>query len=177
MWRRVTDACKRTHVDSKLVLQWLRRLDKRAGLERPAEFYSNVHNMDELCRIAESYSRELFADKKIAVPAGVSGAVRHAIEFINGNYKKPISLQDAAEAAGVNPAYLSYLFKQEMEIGFSNYLQERRMECAKELLCTTNYKIKDVASEAGFNDYHYFSKTFKKLNDCSPADYRREHSQ
>ncbi len=38
MWRRVTDACKRTHVDSKLVLQWLRRLDKRAGLERPAEF-------------------------------------------------------------------------------------------------------------------------------------------
>ena len=47
------------------------------------------------------------------------------------------------------------------------------MECAKELLCTTNYKIKDVASEAGFNDYHYFSKTFKKLNDCSPADYRR----
>ena len=131
MWRRVTDACKRTHVDSKLVLQWLRRLDKRAGLERPAEFYSNVHNMDELCRIAESYSRELFADKKIAVPAGVSGAVRHAIEFINGNYKKPISLQDAAEAAGVNPAYLSYLFKQEMEIGFSNYLQECRMECAK----------------------------------------------
>mgnify|MGYP003253946710 FL=1 len=177
MWRRVTDACKRTHVDSKLVFQWLRRLDKRAGLERPAEFYSNVHNMDELCRIAENYSRELFADKKIAVPAGVSGAVRHAIEFINGNYKKPISLQDAAEAAGVNPAYLSYLFKQEMEIGFSNYLQECRMECAKELLCTTNYKIKDVASEAGFNDYHYFSKTFKKLNDCSPADYRREHSQ
>ena len=104
MWRRVTDACKRTHVDSKLVLQWLRRLDKRAGLERPAEFYSNVHDMDELCRIAENYSRELFADKKIAVPAGVSGAVRHAIEFINGNYKKPISLQDAAEAAGVNPA-------------------------------------------------------------------------
>ena len=127
--------------------------------------------------IANTAGRTLFVEKKIGVPAGVSGAGRHAIEFINGNYKKPISLQDAAEAAGVNPAYLSYLFKQEMEIGFSNYLQECRMECAKELLCTTNYKIKDVASEAGFNDYHYFSKTFKKLNDCSPADYRREHSQ
>ena len=86
---------------SKLVLQWLRRLDKRAGLERSSEFYSNVHSMDELCRIADNYSRELFADRKADIPPGVSGAVRHAIEFINGNYKNPISLQDAAEAAGV----------------------------------------------------------------------------
>lgn len=176
MLKRAADACERSHTDSKLVIQWLRRLDGKAGLERPAEFYSNIERVEQLREILERYGRELFADKKFEIPDGVSGAVRHAVEFIHANYKKPVSLSDAAEAAGVNAAYLSYLFKQEMEIGFSNYLQERRMECAKELLTTTNYKIKDVASEAGFNDYHYFSKTFKKLNNCSPADYRREHT-
>lgn len=175
MWDRVLDACGRSRTDGRLVVQWLKRLDKRAGIERSADVYSGIHRMAELRVIADRYGQDLFADKKMEIPSGVSGVVRHAVEFIHGNYKNPISLQDAADVAGVNPAYLSYLFKQEMQIGFSNYLQECRMECAKELLCTTNYKIKDVASEAGFNDYHYFSKTFKKLNECSPADYRRDH--
>lgn len=176
-WKRVLDACKRKHTDSKVLLQWLRRLDKRAGLERNAEFYGEITSADQLEKVAAAYGDELFADKKMEMPPGISGAVKHAVEFIHGNYKRPISLQDAADAAGVNAAYLSYLFKQEMQIGFSNYLQERRMECAQELLRTTNYKIKDVAEEAGFNDYHYFSKTFKKLSGLSPADYRREHGE
>lgn len=173
MMKRVIDDCERAHTDSKLVIQWLRRLDKKAGTERPAEFYSDIERVEQLREIRERYGKELFADKKPEIPADVSGPVRHAIEFIHENYRKSIGLQDAADAAGVNAAYLSYLFKQEMEIGFSNYLQELRMECAKKLLTTTNYKIKDVAAEAGFNDYHYFSKIFKKLNGCSPADYRK----
>lgn len=175
MWGRVAEACERGRTDSKLVIQWLKRLDARAGLKRPPEFYHDIRRIEDLRAIGAGYGQELFAGKRRAIPQGVSGAVRYALEFINGNYNKPISLQDAADAAGVNPAYLSYLFKQEMEIGFSNYLQECRMECAKELLLTTNYKIKEVAAETGFNDYHYFSKSFKKLNGVSPADYRREH--
>ena len=50
---------------------------------------------------------------------------------------------------------------------------ELRMEYAKALLCNTNDKIKTVASRAGFNDYHYFSKAFKKMNGCSPVEYRK----
>ena len=174
-WKRVLDACRRKHTDSKILLQWLRRLDKKAGVERSSDFYGKIRSMEDFEKVALEYKELLFAEKKMPVPPGVSAAVRHAIEFIQGNYRRAISLQDAADAAGVNAAYLSYLFKQEMQIGFSNYLQECRMECAKELLQSTNYKIKDVAAEAGFNDYHYFSKTFKKLNGLSPADYRKEH--
>lgn len=177
LWKRVLDACERERTDGKLLVQWLKRLDKKALIERPAEAYNEIYKIEDFRKIAESYCQDLFADKKMEIPPNVSGVVRHAIEFIHGNYKKPISLQDVADAAGVNPAYLSYLFKQEMQIGFSNYLQECRMACAKKLLCTTNYKIKDVAAEAGFNDYHYFSKTFKKLGGLSPADYRKEHGE
>ena len=76
-----------------------------------------------------------------------------------------MGLGDAAEAAGVNSTYLSYLFSQEMGIGFANYLLNLRMEHAKKLLRETNLKMWQVAEESGFNDYHYFSKVFKKQRD------------
>ena len=99
--------------------------------------------------------------------------MRCAVQFVRDNYQKPISLQDAAGAADVNPAYLSYLFKQEMEIGFSNYLQDCRIGCARELLVNTNYKVREIAIMAGFSDYHYFSRTFKKVTGLSPAEFRK----
>lgn len=174
--KRVLEDCKRHHTDSKLVLSWLKRLDKLGGIERTPEFYIGIHKFSQLEELAKSYSKEMFAEKKMVIPPGVSNTVKRALEFIHGRYKSPLSLQETADAVGINAAYLSYLFKQEMGIGFSNYLQECRMECAKELLERTNYKVKDVAAEAGFQDYHYFSKTFKKVNGCSPAEYRAEHT-
>lgn len=175
MWKEALSACEHCRTDGRILVQWLKRLDKKAGLERPSGFYGRFHRIHEIYPVAKAYGEELFEDRFSDIPSGISGAVRVAVQFINQNYKKPVSLREAAEAAGVNPAYLSYLFKQEMQIGFSNYLQECRMEWAKKLLRTTNKKIKDVALESGFHDYHYFSKTFKKLNQLSPADYRRDH--
>lgn len=59
-----------------------------------------------------------------------------------------------------------------MGIGFANYLLNLRMEHAKKLLRETNLKMWQVAEESGFNDYHYFSKVFKKAEGMSPAQYR-----
>jgi len=47
------------------------------------------------------------------------------------------------------------------------------MEHAKKLLRETNLKMWQVAEESGFNDYHYFSKVFKKAEGMSPAQYRK----
>lgn len=175
LFKKVMEEFRRCHTDSKLVITWLKRLDKRAGIERAAEVYMGIHKIGQLEEIAAAYGRELFAEKKLVIPPGVSNTVKHALEYIHRHYKMPISLQDTADAAGVNAAYLSYLFKQEMSIGFSNYLQECRLEFAKELLERTNYKVKDVAREAGFQDYRYFSKILKKATGSSPAEYRENN--
>lgn len=174
--KKVLEEFKHQHTDSRQVLSWLRQLDKNAGIERETEFYAGIHTIGQLEEIAASYSRDLFTETKMVIPPGVSNTVKRSLEFIHGHYKTTISLQDTADAAGVNAAYLSYLFKKEMGIGFSNYLQECRMDCAKKLLETTNYKVKEVAAEAGFQDYHYFSKSFKKMVGCSPAEYRGQHT-
>lgn len=158
--------------DGRILIQWFKSLDKKAGIERSTDVYMNVWNIEQMKEIAAGYAEEMFSEIR-EIPQELSQTVRRAVEFVHKNYKKQVGLQDAAEAAGVNAAYLSYLFKQEMNIGFSNYLQERRMERVKELLDTSNYKIKEIAKEAGFQDYHYFSKLFKKLYGCSPVDYRK----
>lgn len=55
-------------------------------------------------------------------------------------------------AAAVNSTYLSYLFSQEMGVGFSGYLLNLRIKCAQKLLRESSLKIRQVAEKSGFND-------------------------
>ena len=61
-----------------------------------------------------------------------------------------------------------------MGVTFIEYLINRRMEKAKELLMTTDKKSFEIAYEVGYRDPHYFSSTFKKTQGMSPRDYRNQ---
>ena len=173
LWEQVLTDCRKRYTDGRILVQWLKKMNQTAGIERDSIWYDEIEDIEELAEKGNSCIAELFAEGAEEVPEGISYAVKKALEFIREHYEEPISLQNVADAAAVNPAYLSYLFKQEMEIGFSNYVQELRMDCAKKLLSGTNCKVKDVALRSGFGDYHYFSKTFKKITGMSPAEYRK----
>lgn len=173
LWEQVLTECQNRYTDGRLLVQWLKKLNQTAGLEKDSTWYEEIEDFEEFREKGNSCISELFAGGEDAVPEGISAAVKKALEFIREHYEEQISLQDAADAAEVNPAYLSYLFKQEMKIGFSNYVQELRIDCAKKLLSGTNCRVKDVALRSGFGDYHYFSKTFKKITGMSPAEYRK----
>lgn len=168
---------RKAYTDSRLILHWLKDMDRKVGMERHSEDYGAIVKAEQLMDVCEEYRRRLFLEKQKEIPKGASPVIRTVVDFIYDHYKEQIGLTEAAHAAGLNPAYLSYLFKQEMGVGLSNYILDLRIECARGLLVSTNDKIKDVASKSGFNDYHYFSKTFKKLNGCSPADYRKKEKE
>lgn len=163
--------------DSHQVMHWLKEVNQKLGIEKTPEFYGSIVRADQLLEVCREYRMVLASENRRDIPEGVSAVIRRVIDYLHLHYKEPIGLTEAAEEAGLNSAYLSYLFKQEVGVGFSNYLLDIRIENAKVLLENTNSKIKDVASEAGFNDYHYFSKAFKKQTGYSPADYRREKSR
>lgn len=173
---RVVKACQKSYTDSRIVVHWLREMDQKAGIERHQEEYGGMIKIEQLMEICEEYRQKLFLKKKKEIPKGASPVIRTVVDFLHDHYKEQIGLTEAAQAAGLNPAYLSYLFKQEMGIGLSNYILDLRIECAKGMLVSTNEKIKEVAARSGFNDYHYFSKTFKKINGQSPADYRKRET-
>ncbi|PLS09629.1 response regulator [Neobacillus cucumis] len=95
-------------------------------------------------------------------------------QFLQENYMKEISLQELAAIGGVAPSYLSRLFTKELGINYTDYLNQIRMEKAKELLAIPHIKVLEVASKVGFNNPHYFTRVFKKFTGMTAQEYQLE---
>ncbi|MGM9601922.1 MAG: response regulator [Faecousia sp.] len=91
---------------------------------------------------------------------------------IQAHYSEPISLSTLAAKYYRNPSYLSRAFKERYGVGIMNFLAETRVEQAKILLKTTDYRISKIAQSVGYSDDKYFCRVFKKISGLSPADYR-----
>lgn len=99
-------------------------------------------------------------------------AISQAVTYIQKHFNEQISLSQVASEVHLNTTYLSYLYKQEMGINFSDYLTKLRLDRIKELLRGSSRSIKDCAAAAGFQDYRNFCKLFKKDTGMRPAEYR-----
>ncbi|MGL5313258.1 MAG: PocR ligand-binding domain-containing protein [Peptostreptococcaceae bacterium] len=98
--------------------------------------------------------------------------IEKAIEYIENNIKRPITLDDVASHINLSTHYLSKLFKKEMDVNFITYLTERRIEIAKEMLLDPNIPIVNIAVDLSYNQPNYFSKVFKKTVGLTPTEYR-----
>ena len=99
--------------------------------------------------------------------------IKKALEYIEENYmRESLSLNEAAGAVEVSANYFSAVFSQEMEMTFTEYVTQKRMEKAKILLRQTEKHSGEIAAEVGFKDPHYFSFVFKKTQGCTPREYR-----
>lgn len=98
--------------------------------------------------------------------------IKKSIQYIENNYHTPIALSDIADIVGLNPSYLSRLFKKETGESITGYLNRIRIEKSKELLQDNSLRLRDIAESVGFNDVSYFSNTFKKSTGISPTEYR-----
>ena len=99
--------------------------------------------------------------------------IRDAKEYIQKHCgESDLSLNKVASTVNVSTNYFSSIFAQETGQTFTEYLTEKRMEVAKELLRCTNKKITEIGEMAGYQDSHYFSYIFKKTQNCTPKEYR-----
>lgn len=94
------------------------------------------------------------------------------LEYIEKNYCRDIGLNELAEQVGLNPAYLSILFKEEVGTSYVKYLTNLRVSKAKELL-DKGYKVVEVSEMVGYSNYRYFCDIFKKLAGKTPNEYKQ----
>ena len=80
----------------------------------------------------------------------------------------------AASEIGVSYSYLSRKFKEECGQGFSDYLNQLRIENAKQLIEAGDSNIKEIVNQVGFNNYNYFFKVFKDSEGMTPSEYERK---
>lgn len=94
-------------------------------------------------------------------------------KYIDEHITEKLSLIDVATLFGITPNYLSLLFKKHTDIGFSEYINKQKIAYAKNLLDSGQLKIYEIADQLGFESAFYFSKVFKKVEGCSPRDYKQ----
>lgn len=97
--------------------------------------------------------------------------------FIENYYHKPINLNDVAREAGYSPAYLTNLVQKQTGRTIKQWIIERRMTQARELLKTTTKSIRAIAELSGYPDAGYFTRQFRQFNGVSPLNWRQQTSQ
>ncbi|WP_168735380.1 response regulator transcription factor [Cohnella fermenti] len=120
------------------------------------------------------------AEGKEAAPAGDESAepdkerlvIRKVKELIQQSLGLDISLQFLAERVYLHPKYLSETFKRETGQNLSDYVTERRIAKAKQLLTGTTLKVAEVAAMCGIPNHKYFASLFKQHTGATPTEYR-----
>jgi YesN/AraC family two-component response regulator len=100
--------------------------------------------------------------------------IEKALKYIHSNFKQKLPLQLVASYVFLNPQYLSRIFKKEVGVSYTDYVNKLRIEYACKLLETTNYPAYRIASECGFTDPSYFNRVFVQQMDMTPKAYRRK---
>ncbi|MFC5471821.1 helix-turn-helix domain-containing protein [Cohnella suwonensis] len=93
-------------------------------------------------------------------------------DYIKMHFQEDVSIHDISAKFSINPNYFSQLFKKEVGLTFTEYVTTLRVQHACELLRQTDLSIAEIAEKAGYEDYFYFSRVFKKLTGTSPRLYR-----
>lgn len=96
--------------------------------------------------------------------------------FIDANYQEDLHLEFLADKFHTSANYMSRLLKNELGKPFHQYLQEVRIQKAKELLVGSNMTIQHIWSSVGFNNRNSFIRTFKKIEGIAPSVYRLHYT-
>ena len=100
-------------------------------------------------------------------------AVAEALRYIDANYNEPLTLEGVANMYRLNPSYFSSKFKAVNGIGFKEYHNNVRIIRAEKLLLETNMSITEIAMKCGYETSNYFGDAFRRINNCSPSQFRK----
>ena len=94
------------------------------------------------------------------------------LEYTQKHYDT-ISLEYLSRFFNYNESYLSRMFREKMNMTFSELLMSIRMKKAADLLKNTNYSVADISEMIGYSSVDYFTKAFKKYYRLTPSQYRK----
>jgi AraC-like DNA-binding protein len=101
-----------------------------------------------------------------------SEVITAAMGYINSHFREELSLDDVAEFAGFSRYYFSRSFKKQTGYSFKDYLCQKRLQVAMDLLIRSNCSMREVAIESGFGSVATFNRVFREKKGCTPTQYR-----
>ncbi|OGO83528.1 MAG: hypothetical protein A2Y21_09855 [Clostridiales bacterium GWC2_40_7] len=98
-------------------------------------------------------------------------------KIVDERYQAELKLEDIAGELNMNYSYLSNIFNRELGQSFKEYVNEVRVNFAKEFLKQGMENIYLVSEKVGYTNPYYFNKVFKKLTGMTPGEYRNKYTR
>lgn len=95
------------------------------------------------------------------------------IKHINDHITEPITLSSVSAAIGLTKEYTAHIFKKETDTTVTDYIHQRKMLLAKDMIERTKYPLHDISERLGYEGYSYFSRVFKQHFGISPTKIKR----
>ena len=134
------------------------------------ELLSNATTYGDLMSslYAVLFDKGAIKDKKLST----EDLYQYAVDYIQENYAKSISIQNVCAEVGISQTYLSRLFRKHGSTSFSTFLTQCRLNAAMTLMRQhPDMALRNVASCVGYDDYAYFSKVFHQSVGCTPSQW------
>lgn len=139
-------------------------LKKGSAVKRMAYLYLFLY------KLTQTNTQELYYQTK---ESQRETYITTALQFIELNYSRKISINMISDYIGLNRSYLNSIFKAALGKTLQQYLMEFRVRKACELLENNNLHISDIAHSVGYPDQLLFSKVFKRIQGVSPSEYKK----
>ena len=94
--------------------------------------------------------------------------------YIDNHFKENLTLDQLAGMVHMSKYYLSHSFRKEFQTSPISYLISRRIQESRFLLRETDLRLSQIAQILGFSSLSYFSQSFRRLENMSPLEYRRQ---
>lgn len=121
------------------------------------------HFLSLLCRTV-AYNQDSYSIK-----------TRFALEYMENEFANLNGINALADKLDVSLSHFTREFTKETGINPIKYLTNVRMQNALQLLINTDLPINEIGLKCGFSCGNYFSKIFKKYNNLSPNQFRKEN--
>ncbi len=143
--------------------------------ERFAEFVEAVRAAGSPVGLADAVM-DLLGTLKRAATRTAPNAPEYAElnRLVLGHLEEGITLDEVATAIGVHPTAITHRLQRNFDMSFSEYLGRLRVDKAKELLRRTKLPVSSVAQRVGVRDVSNFGKLFRKFEQMSPLEYRKQ---
>lgn len=139
---------------------YILKMDSCTSIEAIAELH---HSM------ALDFTGKMLLLQKNAV---ISKSIVMCMDYVYSHIHDRITVNDLADFTGLSPSYLSRLFKKELGIAVSDYIREKKIEKAQNLLKYSDFSFIEIANYLSFSSQSHFIQTFEKLVGITPKKYR-----
>ena len=123
--------------------------------------------------LARTYFGERPKRQEEAPLSRAKSAVQQCIRYIDGHYAESLTIDDLCRTVAVSRSVFVLAFTEATGMPVKRYINQKRIERAKELCAIESLSIKEIASLVGYQDFSTFYRNFRKYAGRSPEEYRK----